>query len=108
MSKLSRPLKEKVSVGCYRGDFPPVPAFLILRSTDILFGHDLKNYIIKSLLFNLIYSGKEQRKGLDSVSNIVAPMVVIGSLIVGLLLILVVYRRRSQREYPLMSFWVLT
>lgn len=36
---------------------------------------------------------------LDEPSKIVAPVVVIGSLIVGMLLALLVYRRRSQSEY---------
>ncbi|KAM6941655.1 butyrophilin subfamily 1 member A1 [Lycodopsis pacificus] len=42
---------------------------------------------------------EEFRKPLDPATKIVAPVVVIGSLIAGLLLALVVYRRRSQREY---------
>ncbi|XP_040002734.1 butyrophilin subfamily 1 member A1 isoform X2 [Xiphias gladius] len=43
--------------------------------------------------------GREGRKGLDSVSKIVAPLVVIGSLIVGLLLALLFYKRRTQRDH---------
>ncbi|XP_067436899.1 butyrophilin subfamily 1 member A1-like [Thunnus thynnus] len=43
--------------------------------------------------------GQEQRKVSDQTSKIVAPVVVIGSLIVGLLLALLIYRRRSQRHH---------
>ncbi|XP_034407097.1 CD276 antigen isoform X2 [Cyclopterus lumpus] len=39
---------------------------------------------------------QEQRKVLDPATRIVAPVVVIGSLIVGLLLALLIYRKRSQ------------
>ncbi|XP_068448284.1 CD276 antigen isoform X2 [Clinocottus analis] len=39
---------------------------------------------------------EEQRKELDTATKIVAPVVVIGSLIAGLLLALLIYRRRSQ------------
>ncbi|XP_022620711.1 CD276 antigen homolog isoform X2 [Seriola dumerili] len=37
--------------------------------------------------------------GMDSASKIVAPVVVIGSLIAGLLLVLLIYRKRSQRGH---------
>lgn len=40
--------------------------------------------------------GPDTHKGLDFSSKIVAPVIVIGSLIVGLLLALLLYRRRSQ------------
>ncbi|XP_029296614.1 uncharacterized protein LOC115014100 [Cottoperca gobio] len=40
-----------------------------------------------------------QRKDLDPASKIVAPVVVIGSLITGLLMALLIYRRRSQRGH---------
>ncbi|XP_067436887.1 CD276 antigen homolog isoform X2 [Thunnus thynnus] len=43
--------------------------------------------------------GQGEVKGLDQTSKIVAPLVVIGSLIVGLLLALLIYRRRSQRDH---------
>nr|XP_046266641.1 CD276 antigen homolog isoform X2 [Scatophagus argus] len=41
-------------------------------------------------------TGSESGKGLDSASKIVAPLVVIGSLIAGLLLALLIYKKRSQ------------
>ncbi|XP_070710978.1 V-set domain-containing T-cell activation inhibitor 1 [Pempheris klunzingeri] len=43
--------------------------------------------------------GQEQGKGLDQASKIVAPVVVIGSLIVGLLMALLFYKRRSLRGH---------
>ncbi|XP_044201756.1 butyrophilin subfamily 1 member A1-like [Thunnus albacares] len=43
--------------------------------------------------------GQGEVKGSDQTSKIVAPLVVIGSLIVGLLLALLIYRRRSQRHH---------
>ncbi|XP_067436246.1 butyrophilin subfamily 1 member A1 isoform X2 [Thunnus thynnus] len=52
--------------------------------------------------------GQGGEKGSDQISKIVAPVVVIGSLIVGLLLALLIHRRRSQQARrfsttPLMS-----
>ncbi|XP_042246256.1 uncharacterized protein zgc:174863 [Thunnus maccoyii] len=43
--------------------------------------------------------GHGGEKGSDQISKIVAPVVVIGSLIVGLLLALLIHRRRSQRDH---------
>eukprot|EP00064_Thunnus_orientalis_P015984 superscaffoldBa00003078_g16047 len=43
--------------------------------------------------------GQGGEKGSDQISKIVAPVVVIGSLIVGLLLALLIHRRRSQRHH---------
>lgn len=47
----------------------------------------------------------ERRKKLDPATKVVAPVVVIGSLIVGLLIAVMVYRRRSQSEYPHRPFF---
>lgn len=46
------------------------------------------------------FSDPEKSEGFPTASKIVAPLVVIGSLITGLLMALLLYRRRSQREYP--------
>ncbi|XP_068177609.1 butyrophilin subfamily 2 member A2 [Antennarius striatus] len=43
--------------------------------------------------------GQGAGESLNPISKVVAPLVVIGSLIVGLLLVLVYYRRRSQRRH---------
>lgn len=64
-----------------------------------------KYWHIKSLLFHFVHSGRGQPERLNqSYSKIFAPVLVIGSLIVGLLLALLVYKRRSQREYPYRTF----
>lgn len=56
--------------------------------------------VLKYSLFSVICSGLAQAGELNSVSKVVAPLVVIGSLIVGLLMALLYYRWRVQREYP--------
>ncbi|XP_035516130.1 uncharacterized protein zgc:174863 isoform X2 [Morone saxatilis] len=48
--------------------------------------------------------GREGEKEMNSASKIVAPLVVIGSLIAGLLLVVIVYRRRSQRDHQAVPY----
>lgn len=80
----------------------PLPAILILiMKAQILFGHDQKNESIKSFFIESDFFselGEENRQ--DLVSKVGAPLMVIGSLIVGLLLALLIYRRKSRRGYP--------